>query len=97
MKHSDLRRTLLRLFILFLCLSAGLAIIAVLGGGFGQVQLKIILSTLAIAAANICGMSCAAYMQRRGQNPAGLAGIISAVAAAVMVIAGIWGEANSEV
>jgi hypothetical protein len=96
MKLSSLRRILLRLFLVFLCLSAGLAIIAVLGVGFGELQMKIILSTLAVAAANICGMCCAAYMQNRGHSPAAIAGIASAVVAAAMAVAGIWGGMESK-
>jgi hypothetical protein len=94
MKLSDMRRVLLRLFIIFLCLSAGVAIIAIMGGGFGEIQLKIIFSTLAIAAANICGMSCAACIQTRGPNAHGVAGIVCSMAAAVMVLAGIWCEVS---
>lgn len=96
MTSDALRRLSLRLFMAFLCFAALLAIIAVLGGGFGEIQLKIILSSLALAGANVCGMSCAAYMQRRGRHPLPLAGIACAALAALLVIGGLWVESSDE-
>ena len=90
MNPARLRRLLLRLFIIFLCISAALAVFAVLGGGFGDLQLRIILSTLAVAGANICGMPCAACLHSRGKNPGALAGMVCSGVAALLVLGGIW-------
>lgn len=97
MSSEALRRLSLRLFIAFLCFAALLAIIAVLGGGFGEIQLKIILSSLALAGANVCAMSCAAYLQRRSRSPLPVAGIACAVLAALLVIGGLWAETTGDV
>jgi hypothetical protein len=90
MDTVSLRRILLRTFIIFLCFAAVLAIAGVLGAGFGELQTKIVFTALSISAASMCGMAGTAYLQRNSGHPAGMAGIICCVAAAAMVVFGIW-------
>lgn len=97
MNYSQITKLSLRLFLGFLGLTAVVAVVSVLGGTFGTFQAKVIGTTFSISAASICAMSCAAFISRRSRSEAGLAGIGFAVAGAVLVIAGLWMETNSEI
>jgi hypothetical protein len=76
-------------------LGAVLAIVIVLGGNWGWFETRVLLTTGTIAVASIFGMACAAAMGRSGSWLPGV-GILLAVVAAVMLIAGMWTEAQSE-
>ena len=43
-------------------LSAFLGIVAILSGRFGWLEIRIILTTVTIALASICGLACGAYL-----------------------------------
>jgi hypothetical protein len=94
MNFRELKRLSLMAFIGFLILTALIAIVSVLTGKFGELQWKILATTLTISAASICSMCCAAFMEKRKQVPLGLAGITLSVATAVLLIAGMWPEFN---
>ncbi len=74
----------------FLSLSALIAVVSLLTGEFGEVQVKIILTTLTISGASICGMACFAFIEKCGLAPLGLLGVACAVIAAAMGILAIW-------
>ena len=96
MNYTEIRKLSLKVFIGFLVLTALIAIISVLSGEFGELQVKILATTFTISAASICSMSCAAFIEKRKLIGLGLSGILLSVAAAVLVIAGIWPEIDSE-
>ena len=96
MKYKEIKRLLLIAFIGFLVLTALIAIITVLSGSFGEVQWKILATTFTISAASICSMACAAFMEKKKHVPLGLAGIFLTVLAAILLIAGMWPEIDSE-
>lgn len=56
--------------------------------------MKIILTTLTISGASICGMACFAFIEKRGLAPLGLLGVACAVIAAAMGILAIWNAEN---
>lgn len=89
------RRMLLRVFIIFLCLSAGLAVIGVLGGDLGGGSWKIVLSTLCVSGASMCGMVCTGFLQRHAAHPAGRVGIVASAAGGILVVGGILAEADN--
>jgi len=95
MNLHAVRKILLWAFIGFLSLTALIAIVSVLNGPFGEMQLKVLATTFTISAASICAMSCAAFAEKR-RAPAGFAGMILAAAAAIMAITGIWREMDNE-
>jgi len=97
MDYSKLRGLSLKVFIGFLGLTAIIAVITVLTGEFGELQGKILATTLTISAASICSMSCAAFIDKKKQVYLGLFGIGLSVAAAVLVIGGMWSEIDNEV
>jgi hypothetical protein len=96
MDYRRIRRLSLMVFIGFLGLTALIAIISVLAGEFGEVQLKILATTFTISAASICAMSCAAFIEKKKLMQFGVAGILLSVAAAMLLIAGLWPEIDSE-
>jgi hypothetical protein len=92
MNYTEIRRLLLKVFIEFLSLTALVAITSVLSREFGQTQLKVLATTFSISAGSICAMSCAGFLERKGAKGVGLAGILAAAVAVLMVIGGVWGE-----
>jgi hypothetical protein len=96
MDYKEMRRFSLIVFIGFLILTAVIAIISVLSGTFGEVQWKILGTTFTISGASICSMACAAFMEKKKRVPVGTAGIVLCVIAAVLVIAGMWPEIDSD-
>lgn len=78
----------------FLSLSALVAVVSLLTGEFGETQVKIILTTLTISGASVCGMACFAFIEKRGLAPLGAIGVACAVIAAAVGILAIWGIDN---
>ena len=77
-------------------ISAALGIVALLTGSFGDFQMRIILTTLTISAASIGALASGALWETRGQKELPLLGIVLAVLAALLIIAGIWFEPDGE-
>jgi hypothetical protein len=97
MDYSKLRRLSLKVFIGFLGLTALIAMISVLTGTFGKVEVKILATTFTISAASICSMLCAAFIDKKKLVQLGLLGILLSVSAAIMLIIGMWWEIRSDV
>jgi hypothetical protein len=90
-----LTKLALRTLIASVVISAALGIAAILSGDGGWHEARILLTTATISGASICTLACAALWERR-QTPAPLPGIALALSSAVLVIAGIWAEFDSE-
>jgi hypothetical protein len=90
------KRTFLYALIVSVVVSAGLGIVALLAGNWGWFEIRILLTTVTISAASICGLACGAYWASGGKGPLPVGGIVLAIAAAGLVIVGIWSEATSE-
>ena len=71
-------------------LGALLGIMAILSGRFGWLEVRVLLTTAAIAVASICGLACGAYLSTGRGRILPLAGIALTLLAAGMVIGGIW-------
>jgi hypothetical protein len=76
--------------------SALLGILAILIGNFGDFEFKILMTTLTISGASLCGLCCGAAIEMRGKQVIPLAGILTAIVAAILTVIGIWAEPNSE-
>jgi len=97
MNYIKIKRLSLKVFIGFLGLTALIAVISVLTGTFGKIQMKILATTFTISAASICSMSCAAFIDKKKLVQLGLLGILLSVSAAIMLIIGMWWEIRSDV
>ncbi|NBB76359.1 MAG: hypothetical protein GVY02_03180 [Bacteroidetes bacterium] len=91
-RYEQARIAFLRGFIGFLVLTALVAVITVIQGEFGDLQAKILGTSLTISIASVCSLSSAAYLDRGGVRWAGLAGIVFAFAGGVMLMGIIWFE-----
>ncbi len=90
------KRTFLYALIASVAISAGLGILAILAGDWGWLEIRVLLTTVTIAAASICGLGCGAYLAVGGKGPVPLAGIALAIAAAALVLIGLWAEIGGE-
>jgi hypothetical protein len=89
------KRIALWFLICSVAISAILGIIIVLAGTFSDLQIRIILTTLTISAASICALASGALWEKRHARFLSSLGAILAALAAVLVIVGIWTEAES--
>lgn len=96
MNFTRLRKISLKLFIGFLALTAGIAVVAVVQGEFDDFTIRVLLTCLTISISSILSMACAAWMERRGRPELGLTGIALAVTAGLLAIFGIWAEIDDE-
>ena len=80
---------------MFLSITAIVAVCCLIGGEFGETQLKILATTFAISAASICAMSCAAFLEKHRQRFFGLTGMVFAVLAGGMSLLMIWAGIDS--
>ena len=76
--------------------SALLGVWALLAGEFGDVEVKILLTSLCVSAASILSMSSAVAWEQRKLDWLPRAGIALALLACVGVIAGLWIEVDSD-
>lgn len=93
---ARLKQGSLYCFVIFLVISALLAIAAVLSGSFDVFELKILLTTSVIAAASVCGLCCSVYAQRTGVAWPGAAGAGLAWVSAALFVYGAWQEVSGE-
>ena len=96
MKTAGMKKRFLHAFVGFLGLTAFIAIVSVLSGEFGELQMKILVTSFTISAASICSMSCAAFIEKQKQQGLGFSGILLSVVAAVLLIFSIWLEFENE-
>ena len=90
--YAEIRRLLLKSFIGFLSLTALIALWCVLLGSFSDIVVRVLLTTFSISAGSICAMSCAAFVEKKGEKGAGFAGILAAVVAVLLVSRNVWGD-----
>lgn len=87
-----MRRAALTITLTSVVLWALLAVVAVLGGGFGDTHWKILLSSMLVTAAAAVAMACAVPLHAGRLGPIPWAGIGASVVGFGMVILGIWAE-----
>ena len=92
MTSQPLRRSFLRFAIVFLALTALVALVSVLTGTFGELQARILGSSTTISLACVTAMACAAYRERGRHPRLGEIGIACSAIAATLMLVGIWAE-----
>lgn len=90
------RRTALRAFIGSIAVSTMLGIWALLAGGFGELQVKVLLSSLSVSAGSLCAMGGAAAIEARSERGLGVPAIALSGLSLALVLIGIWAEADAE-
>lgn len=96
MDYSMMKNLFLKVFLGFLGLTAAVAVISVLIGDFGELQVKVLATCSAVSAANICAMSCAAFIEKKSHVQLGLAGIFLSIVSAILLIVGVWSEIRAD-
>jgi hypothetical protein len=91
-----LTKWFLRIFIVSIIVTAliGAAAIAAPGSGWME-EAKVLLTTVTIAAASVCGLACGGCLQR-GHKVLPIAGLILTGISAVMILIGLWPEIEWE-
>lgn len=85
------RRLFLYLLIASVAASALIGIGVVLFGDFGEIEVRVLMTTLTVTVTSIFGLACGAYLESgRGSQAVPLAGIAMSVAAALMCFLIIW-------
>ena len=94
--HGDLKRPLLYLAVGSVMVGAVLGIIVVLRNTWGWFEVRVILTTITIAIASLCGLACDLSKTARGPNPQRIGGLVLTAVAAGMVLLGMWSDLESE-
>lgn len=82
----------MRFAIVFLALTALVALVSVLTGTMGELQARILGSSTTISLACVTAMACAAYRERGRHPRLGEIGIACSVLAAGLMLFGIWAQ-----
>ncbi len=101
MENFNSRKFFLYLLVCSIALSALLGIWAIVSGEFGDIQARILLTTLTVVGTSILGLACGAFLEnpRSQTSPlkaVPLAGIFLAVLAALLSFWLIWAGTNLE-
>jgi hypothetical protein len=91
-----MKRPLLKLLIGSVLIGAALGVFLVLRGKWGWFEVRVILTTITIAAASLCGLACDMSKTPRGTNLLPLGGLTLTLLSAVMLLAAVWFELESE-
>ena len=86
----NLKKTLLIALIASLTISALIAIVVFLAGSFGDIQRKLLFTTLTIAGYSFTGLASSALFNRRRLVPLGILGIAISVVGIIYTTALIW-------
>ncbi len=95
-QENEVKKVFLYSLITSVVLSALLASIAILKGNWGWVEARILLTTLTISAASICGLACGAYLATKRGKILPVAGICLSLVSGILLVAGMWLDAHSE-
>lgn len=90
MNSFDLRKGFLILLIGSVAVSALIGIGVLLLGNFGQIEVRVLMSTMVITIVSVLGLACGAYIEIRGGRELPYAGILFSVIAGLMSFFIIW-------
>lgn len=95
MNRGSLRTFALRSLIVSVIATALLGIIAVLGNTFDDLTVRILMTSVVVSIASLAALTCATLLERRPRHPLAIAGIALAVAAAALILVGLWSHINA--
>ena len=94
--HRNLKRPLLYLLVVSVIVSAVLGIIIVLRNTWDWFEIRVILTTVTVAIASLCGLACDLSRTPRGTNLLPLGGLLLTFLAAGLILVGMWADLESE-
>ncbi len=93
---TSLKKPLLYALIASVVLGAGLGIILVLRNEWGWYEVRVILTTVIIAVASLCGLACDLSKTPIGTNLLPKSGLAMTGLAAALMLIGMWSEIESD-
>lgn len=91
-----MRRLGLRVFFASVALNAALAIVALLAGSFGELEGKILFSSLCVTGALVLVLACEAARERGRLGLLPRVGAAASLAGFALLMAGIWTESSDD-
>ena len=90
------KKPLLYSLVISVVLAAMLSIFLVLRNTWGWFEIRVLISTVVIAASSLCGLACDLAKLPSGRNVLPRCGLALTAASAALLMFGIWSETNSE-
>jgi hypothetical protein len=94
--QSNLKRPLLYSLVGSVVLGALLGIVLVLRNTWGWFEVRVILTTITVAIASLCGLACDLSRTPRGANILPRGGLLLTLVAAGLILAGMWTDLNKD-
>jgi hypothetical protein len=94
--QSNLKRPLLYSLVGSVVLGALLGIVLVLRNTWGWFEVRVILTTITVAIASLCGLACDLSRTPRGANILPRGGLVLTLVAAGLILAGMWTDLNKD-
>jgi hypothetical protein len=94
--QSNLKRPLLYSLVGSVVLGALLGIVLVLRNTWGWFEVRVILTTITVAIASLCGLACDLSRTPRGANILPRCGLLLTLVAAGLILAGMWTDLNKD-
>jgi hypothetical protein len=91
------KRAVLVVILASIALNAALGIYALLAGEFGDLEARILFSSLSVSAAGILALACMQAWERRRLGPVPPFGVAASVAGFGLLLVAIWDEFDREV
>jgi hypothetical protein len=89
-QEMNLKRAFLFVLIASIVASALIGIGVILFGNFGDLETKILMTTLTVSYASILGLACGAYLETKRGKILPIVGIVMAIVSAILWIILIW-------
>ena len=90
MNEINIRRLFLIALVASVAVSALLGIGVILLGNFGEIEIRVLMTTFTVTVTSICGLACGAYLETDRGNALPKTGIALSVSAALMCFLIIW-------
>lgn len=94
--RREIKRSLLYLLVASVVLGAVLGIVVVARNTWGWFEVRVVLTTVVIAVASLCGLACELSRMPRGANLFPSLGLALTLAAAGLNLVGLWFDLSSE-
>jgi len=92
---KNMTKSVLYALIVSVTISGLLGALAILSGGGGDLQGRILATTSTISAASLLSLSCAALWERKKKTGLPVSGIALALLGALLVIVAVWADVNN--
>jgi len=92
----NLKRVALRVLLTSVVVASSLAIVGIVGKGFGTLAVHVLVTALVVAAGSVLVLGCIGAWELPSARVASRLGVFVSCAAMVVLIAGVWCEPNGD-